>query len=290
MDPLVDAAIPGLVAVSMAAVGLDLTVDDFRAVGRQPRAVGAALLVQLLALPPLAGAIARLVALPPPAAAALVIIAAAPMGAITNLYVSMAGAGVALSVTLTAAASVVGAAAMPFVAAAALDVLLGAHTGVRVPVGPTVLRLLAVAVVPVGAGMLVRRRRPALARRWGAPLRLASMVAVLFVAAWAAAREWGHVGPLAGPAMLAGALYTTAAGALGWLAGPLASRSRGDRFAIAAGLATRSLGLAAIVGVGVLDASTMLAVVVLVFAVHSALAVTATAAYRFASRSAPGGS
>src|SRR5205823_2889514 len=51
LKPVLDIAVPALVILTMVAVGLGLTVDDFRRVVRNPRLVAAVTAGQLLFLP-----------------------------------------------------------------------------------------------------------------------------------------------------------------------------------------------------------------------------------------------
>ena len=54
---------------------------------------------------------------------------------------------------------------IPIVASLAMDHYLGEAQAFALPIGKTIVTLLAITIVPVGIGMLVRKRWPALAER-----------------------------------------------------------------------------------------------------------------------------
>src|SRR5436305_8958797 len=102
LKPVVDIAVPAIVVLAMTAVGLGLTVDDFRRVARRPGVVAAATVGQLVFLPLIGLALVRCLGLSPPVGKGLLLVVACPAGPMANLYSHLARARVALSVTLTA--------------------------------------------------------------------------------------------------------------------------------------------------------------------------------------------
>lgn len=221
--------IPLGLAILMAAVGLETRLDDFRALLAARRAVVLGLLVQWLALPVLAIAVAHAFALPAPAAIGLVIVAAAPGGVTANFVTLMARGDVALSVTLTLATSLAAPLVAPSWIAFAFARFADEAVAVAVPFGPTIGAIAVTTVLPLLAALAVAHRRPDLADRARPHLRRVStavftvIVGAAIVTQWSALRESGLA---VGPAVFAHVLLAVAAvAALARLAGLSAART-----------------------------------------------------------------
>ncbi|MBL8091518.1 MAG: hypothetical protein JNJ43_14375, partial [Anaerolineales bacterium] len=94
--------LPLAIVLIMVALGMTLTIADFRRVLAQPKQVSIGLLCQLVLLPVLGFIVAGIFALPAVYAISIILLAAAPGGATSNLIVHAADGDRALSVTLTA--------------------------------------------------------------------------------------------------------------------------------------------------------------------------------------------
>jgi bile acid:Na+ symporter, BASS family len=88
-------------AVIMLGMGITLSVDDFKAVLKTPRAVAAGFVAQYLIMPSLGWSIAHLLKLDPPLAVGLILVACCPGGTASNVVTYLARANVALSVLMT---------------------------------------------------------------------------------------------------------------------------------------------------------------------------------------------
>lgn len=160
-SPLVDIGLPIALFVIMTGIGLSLTGADFQREARHPKGVVVGTLGQLLAMPALGFAIAALLDLSPATAVGIVIVAACPGGSTSNLVAYLARANVALSIVLTVISSVAVIATLPFYANIALDRYPAvSDVAIRVPVGRTILLLVAIVLIPVALGMTVRRKAP----------------------------------------------------------------------------------------------------------------------------------
>lgn len=171
--------LPLALAVVMLGLGLSLTLEDFRRVGRQPRAVVVALGCQLVLLPALCFGLVLAFDLSPLLAVGMMLLAASPGGTTANLFSHLYGGDVALNITLTAINSVVAVATLPVVTNLAFA-YFEPDTGegsVGLQLGKT-LQVFAIVLVPVAIGMLVRSRAPGFAARMDRPVRVLS-VAVL---------------------------------------------------------------------------------------------------------------
>jgi BASS family bile acid:Na+ symporter len=176
------ALLPLAVAAIMFGLGLALTLEDFARVVQYPRAAVVGLLVQTVVLVPVAFAIAKLLALPPLLAIGLMLLAASPGGAMANVFSHLARGDVALNITLTAINSLLALAWLPLVMNWSLAHFLGAEQYVPPPT-QKIMEVATFIVLPVIVGMVLRRLRPALARRAESPVRLASVLLLACVVA-----------------------------------------------------------------------------------------------------------
>lgn len=194
--------LPIALAVVMAGLGLHLTLADFRRVLAAPKAVGVALVVQALLLPPLAFLLCHLFSLPGELALGLVLLAASPGGVTANLFSHLARGDVALNISLTAINSLLALLTLPVWTALALSSFLGAEANVPPPTGK-VLEVATLVVVPVALGMALRAGNPVLADAAEKPVRLLSslllgvLIALAFISEWDTVRQFAPVVGLA---------------------------------------------------------------------------------------------
>ncbi len=198
--------LPLALALVMFGLGLSLTVGDFARVGRQPRAVVIALVLQLLVLPAICFGLVLAFDLPPLLAVGLLLLAASPGGTTANLFSHLFRGDVALNITLTAVNSLVAVVTLPVITNLAIDWFDPADGGsLGLQFGKT-LQVFAVVLVPVLLGMLVRQRATAFADRMDKPVRIASaaVLALVILGTIVAEREniTGYVSDVGLPALL----------------------------------------------------------------------------------------
>ncbi len=185
---LTNLLLPLALGVIMLGLGMGLTLDDFRRVGRYPRAVITGLALQIVLLPAAAFALARAFGLPPELAVGLMLLAASPGGATANIYSHLARGDVALNITLTAINSLLCLITLPLILNLSLEHFLGTGQYVAPPVRK-VVEVAVIIVLPVIIGMLLRARLPALCARVEKPLRLLSVVVLALLVVGAVVQE-----------------------------------------------------------------------------------------------------
>lgn len=182
---LTDVALPAALAIIMFGLGLGLTGDDFRRVARMPRAVAAGLLAQVVWLPLAAMATAtlffELFDFDTELVLGLLLLSACPAGTTSNLVTYLARADAALSVTLTTINSLAAAVTTPLAFLLTTTVLLGDGERVDVSFLDMATLVLALVVVPVALGILVRRWKPRFADRSDRAFRVASAALLALV-------------------------------------------------------------------------------------------------------------
>lgn len=246
--------LPLALAVVMAGLGLHLTLDDFRRVLAMPRAVGVALAVQSLLLPPLAFGLAMLAGLPGELGLGLVLLAASPGGVTANLFSHIARGDVALNISLTAINSLLALATLPVWTALALSVFLGDAASVPPPIRK-VLEVALLVVLPVALGMALRRWRPALAHAAERPVRLLSSLLLGLLIALAFISEWETVRTFLPVVGLACVAFNMASLASGYLAARAAKLAQPQAIAISFEIGIHNGTLAIFIAIEVLQRS-----------------------------------
>lgn len=162
----------GLTAV-MLGMGATLSWDDFAAIRHMPKAVALGFVLQYTVMPSLGWAIGHLLGLPTPFAVGLILVACCPGGTASNIVTFLAGANVALSVTMTALSTLAAVIMTPWLTG------LLAGTLVRVDGWGLVMSTFQVVILPVAAGLAIHRWLPRLTR---AVLPVAPAFSALMVA------------------------------------------------------------------------------------------------------------
>jgi bile acid:Na+ symporter, BASS family len=192
-NALTDIFLPIALGVIMLGLGLSLRLEDFKRVIVYPKAVAIGLGCQMLVLPAVCLGIAELFDLPPALAVGLMLLAASPGGATANLFSHLAKGDVALNITLTAVNSVLSLVTLPLIIGFSMNHFLGQDQQIPMQFGK-VLSVVAIVLVPVTIGMLVRANKPGVADRLDKPVRIVSAVFLVLVIAAAIFKERAQLG------------------------------------------------------------------------------------------------
>ncbi|WP_448222482.1 bile acid:sodium symporter family protein [Gordonia iterans] len=176
---LIALGLPIALAIIMFGLGLSLTVGDFARVARSPKAVVGALIVQIVVLPAVAFGLVLAFDLPPLLAVGVMLLAASPGGTTANLFSHLFRGDVALNISLTAINSVLAAFTIPLITNLAIgyfdaDGALGLQFG-------KVAQVIAIVLVPVVVGMIVRSRWVDFAKAADKPVRIFSIIVLVAV-------------------------------------------------------------------------------------------------------------
>jgi BASS family bile acid:Na+ symporter len=237
----------------MSVVGLELTIADFRRVAAFPKVVLWGTLAQLSILPLCTAVLLLIYPLAGHIAAGMVLIAAAPGGGISNVFTYLAGANTALSVILTAVASLAAVVTFPLLSAFGIELLLGEHIAVEVPIVPLIGQLVVLIFLPIALGMVVRQRRSDLARRYATPLRRFTFLAIIGLLVIAMASDTTGLAADVTQGLIAALAWTLMAMGLGWGLARMAGLERDDSFTFLIEFSVKNVGLAAIVALAILE-------------------------------------
>lgn len=229
----------------MMGMGLSLTLGDFTRVVRFPKAVALGLVNQLLILPIVAFTLIQLFGLKTELAVGLMILAACPGGATSNLISHLAKGDTALSITLTAFSSLITVITIPFIVNFAIIQFMPEGEEQTLSVINTVLSVVAITIVPVGIGMIIRHYNHGFAQKMDRPVKLISAIflALIILAAMLKEREnLGEYFRLAGPVALALNVIMLAIGFYGSRLFKLVPRQAGT-VSIETGIQNGTLGI-----------------------------------------------
>ena len=183
-----------ILAIVMFSIALDLRPADFHALLKAPKPLVAGLLSQFVVLPVVTFLFILAVGPRPSIALGLILVAACPGGNISNFITHRAGGNTALSVSMTAIATVAAIVMTPFNIGlwgslyAPTRKILQETAIDPVTVAVTVFLML---VLPLCLGILLNARKPEIAARIRRPMQLLSMVIFIAFIVIALAANWG---------------------------------------------------------------------------------------------------
>jgi bile acid:Na+ symporter, BASS family len=237
-----------IIGLIMFGVALDVSLSDLRDVLRRPKAPLIGVGSQFLLLPGFTFLLTRLLDPAPSIALGMILVSCCPGGNVSNIITHLAKGNTGLSIGMTGVSTL---------AAAVLTPLNFAFWGSLHPSTDELLRSVAVSptelaitiglllAVPVTAGITLRARRPALAKKLYRPMRAISIVFFLAFIVIAFVSNIEHFTAMLGTVALAVLLHNALALTLGYTAGWVAGLEERDRRAtsIEVGIQNSALAL-----------------------------------------------
>lgn len=254
---LTSVGLPIALAIIMFGLGLSLTVDDFRRIGRDPKPVVIALGAQLVILPAVCFGLVTAFGLDPLLAVGMMLLAASPGGTTANLFSHLFRGDVALNVTLTAVNSVIAVVTLPLVVNLSVAYFDPQGAGdVGLQLGKT-LQVFAIVLVPVAIGMVVRRSRPDFADRADKPIRIASALVLALVICGALLAERENLADYLADIGVVATVFCAASLTLGYLLPRLAGVDERQSLSSAFEVGIHNSTLAIAVAISVLDSEAL---------------------------------
>lgn len=247
---LAQVALPVALAIIMGALGLSLTLADFKRVLVVPKGVAIGM-ANLLAISPLLGfAVAEIYGLEPALAVGLVLMAAAPGGTMAALLTHLARGETALSVTMTALSSVLTVVTMPFYFGLAIN-HFDAGLASDVSMLGVVARVFAITIIPLSIGMYVRARRTGWVVAHEPRIKKVTLIVFVLVVIGAVVSEIGIIAEHFAELALATLTLNVAAMSLAFAVARVAGLDRRQTTAIALELGVHNSTLAIAVATSV---------------------------------------
>lgn len=242
------ALLNAILAIVMFSIALDLKVQDFKDALKAPKPLIAGLISQFIALPALTFLLV-LVAQPAPSIAlGLILVAACPGGNISNFITARAGGNVALSVSMTAFATV-GAVLLTPLNIGLWGYLYEPTRGLlrETHIDPVqvVITVCFMLILPLVLGITLNTRRPDISARLHRPMQTLSMLIFAGFVIAAIAANWSVFGDLAAAVILLVITHNALALSAGNMMARLCRASEFNRRAITieTGIQNSGLGL-----------------------------------------------
>jgi BASS family bile acid:Na+ symporter len=193
-----------LIGLIMFGVALDIRMEDFRRVVRDPRGPLIGLGAQFFLLPAFTFLLTRIIDPAPSIALGMILVAACPGGNFSNFLAHHAGANAALSVSMTAVSTALAIVMTPLNLAFWGGLNKGTAailTSVDLDPLDLLVTILLILGIPLAAGMWVAARYPAQAARLRRPMKVFSLAAFGLFIVGALAANWqqfmDHIGAVA---------------------------------------------------------------------------------------------
>ena len=148
---------PIALALIMLGLGASLTVKDFTRVFQNPKVFLVGMLCQLVLLPIIAYFLIIILRTPVELALGVMLIAAAPGGVTSNVLTKFANGDVALSISLTAFASLISIVSVPYIIFLSIELFDISYVEKEISMVGISLKMFFVVTVPVIIGMLIRK-------------------------------------------------------------------------------------------------------------------------------------
>ena len=256
-DILTQLVLPLALFIIMLGMGLSLKVSDFTRILKQPKAVLIGISCQMILLPLIGCLMVFLLPLGGELAVGLMILAFCPGGTTSNMFSYLGRGDVALSISLTAVVSLITPFTIPLLTILAMSLLLNDAQHFTIPLGKTIIQLIAITVIPVAIGMFIHRHAPVFSARAERPVKILSIAFLFIIIAGVVAKNWSSMAGFflqTGAASLSLNLVSLIAGFL--IAG-LANLSRAQSIAIAVEVGIQNGTLALLVSGTLLGSSIM---------------------------------
>ncbi|AIN83254.1 MULTISPECIES: bile acid:sodium symporter family protein [Corynebacterium] len=223
--------------IIMFAMGLTLTIPDFKQVAKRPLAILVGVIAQFVIMPLLAIAVAKVLGLNPALAVGLLMLGSVPGGTSSNVIAYLARGDVALSVAMTSVSTLVSPIMTPFL----MLVLADAHTevdglGMAWSLCQTVL-------LPVVGGLIIRFVADSFINKilpilpW---ISILGIGGVVFGAVAKNAESLAHIGLIVFVAVI---IHNVLGYVLGFFAGQLVGMPTAGKRTVAVEVGTQSEGL-----------------------------------------------
>lgn len=255
-DPATLTVLNILIGLIMFGVALDIRMDDFKRVVRDPRGPLIGLAAQFLLLPAMTFLLVLLIKPIPSIALGMMMVAACPGGNFSNFLAHHAKANSALSVSMTAISTALAVVMTP----ANLSFWGGLNPDTaailtEVDLNPLDLfkTILIILGIPLLLGMLVAAKKPELAKRIRRPMKVFSLTAFGLFIVGALLGNWQQFLQNIGYVAFAVALHNALGLALGYWSGRALGCQRYDARAISIEVGIQNSALALVLIFGFFD-------------------------------------
>jgi BASS family bile acid:Na+ symporter len=248
MKSILDVGVLTLTVLAMLCVGLELDVYGFRQITRNARALGIALLLQMVLIPSVGLLVAYGLDLPPTLRSGILLVAACPVGDIANFFTLIGRGNLAVSVTYNAISCLISPLSMTIVFAA-YSRILKTPFAFAAPGWRLVLPFFLLITVPIAAGAALRFVQPSKIDRISRSLRFVCLVGVFALCAFVIVSRFDQLKADWKLAATASALLALTSMTIGWTLSRALRMDRAYSRALLISFAVRNIGLATAIAI-----------------------------------------
>lgn len=227
-----------VVQLVMFGMGSQMSINDFIGVVKMPKAVLIGITGQYTIMPLVGFAIAKTFGFPPEIAAGVILIGSCSSGLASNVMVYLAGANLALSVTLVALAQLLA----PIMTPLWMKVL--ASEFVQVSFLKMMQDIVLMVILPIFAALIYNRLRKDRLKLLHSLMPVLSMAGIIYFTAVTTAAGRDHLLQIGGMLFIAAVLHNTAGYFLGYWGGRLFGLDRNSCRTIAIEVGLQNGGMA----------------------------------------------
>ncbi|MFK3939159.1 bile acid:sodium symporter family protein [Alkalihalobacillus sp. NPDC078783] len=228
-----------LLGIIMFGMGLTMRGSDFAVVAKRPIPVFIGLVAQFVIMPSIAFGLTQLFNLPYELAVGIILVGACPGGTASNVMVFLAKGDLPLSVAMTSISTLLA----PLLTPAIMFVL--ASQWVNVDTGSMFISIVQVIVIPIVAGIVIRKFFPITVDRSVGALPLISVLAILAIVTAVVAGNKENLATTALVLVLAVAIHNSLGLFLGYLSARLFRLDETKRRAVSIEVGMQNSGLGA---------------------------------------------
>jgi len=236
-----------LVQLILFGMGMTLTFQDFARVFKMPTGVFIGFVLQYTVMPVMGYTFASAFGLPPHVAVGLILVGSCPGGVASNVITYIAGANVALSVTMTACSTLLS----PLMTPLAMKLLAGQY--IQIDALGMMLTIFKMIILPLLAGLLINLYAKRLAQRLVRILPTLAMLSICIIIAITIAMSRNDILEIGAALLGASACHSVAGFTLGYCGARLLGRNQTDSRTIAIEVGMQNGGMATGLALDVFD-------------------------------------
>ena len=154
---IIDIFLPVSLMFIMFTLGIGLTLENFKNIITQPKALILGLVNQMLLLPLIAFFILLIIKLPSEMAVGIMILACCPGGVTSNMLTKLAKGDTALSISFTAIVSIISVITLPIIVSFSMQYFLGSNAP-SINILSLGMTMFCITTIPVGIGLFINTK------------------------------------------------------------------------------------------------------------------------------------
>ena len=186
---IIDIFLPVSLMFIMFTLGIGLTVENFKNIISQPKALILGLVNQMLLLPLIAFFTLLIIKLPSEMAVGMMILACCPGGVTSNMLTKLAKGDTALSISFTAIVSIISVITLPIIVSFSMQYFLGSNAP-SINILSLGMTMFCITTIPVGIGLFINTKYHDFSVSFSIIANKISTILFVIIIAGALTSEW----------------------------------------------------------------------------------------------------